>query len=109
MGRTHAPIEGIWPRFYCREPKPALTIRELDSITLEIRIKRRGIRVGRMVVAAKSVGLPELDARLKWFTALIENASRNVNDLPVRPRATTPQQCQVGILFQRSYDGVERT
>jgi hypothetical protein len=85
MRCSHARLEGIWPRFYRREAKPALAIGDLDSITLKIRIEGRWIGVGGMVVTTKGVGLPEFHARLpEWLTTLVENPTRHVNDLPFR-------------------------
>jgi hypothetical protein len=101
-------IEWIWSRLDGRKPEPALPISELDSVTLEVSIERRRIRIGRMIVATKGVGLPKFNARVTdRLAALVKNPANYVNDLSLSSAAVAPDVDQVGILVRRLNYGIE--
>ena len=102
-------IERIGPRFDRREADPPLAIRELDAVALEVRIERRRIGIGWMVVATKGVRLPELYAgAANRFVPLVKNPSSHVNDLSLRPDAMATDLREIGIPVRRLDDGIER-
>src|SRR5437870_1358112 len=101
-------VEGVWSRLDGRKPEPALSIGELDSVTLEVWIEWRRIRIGRVVVATKGVGLPEFNADLMdRLAALVKNPASDMNDLSLSSAAVAPDVDQVGIPFRRFNNGIE--
>src|SRR4029453_15675296 len=67
------------------EPVPPLGIGHDDAVALEVRIERRGIRVGRMVIASRSVCLPDLDlGALDRIALEVEHPPDPVDDLSFR-------------------------
>ena len=47
------------------EPVPAVAIGVDPALAAKVRIRRRIVLVGRMLVAARGVGLPDLDDRVR--------------------------------------------
>jgi hypothetical protein len=101
-------VKGVRSGLDRRKPVPALTVGELDSVTLEVWIEGRRIGIGRMVVATKGVGLPEFNAcALDRHAALVNNPASHENDLSLSLAAVAPDVGQVGILVRMLDNGIE--
>src|SRR5580692_7021738 len=99
----------VGARLYRLEIVPTVSVGLEHGKALEVRIKRRRVRISRMRITAVGVSLPYLQLRsAHWLPLDVQHSTYHVQDLSRRSPGPTRQVGQIACRIRRLRYRIER-